>query len=44
MICHVSGVENEIKEMIYGVPLSLTDEVLRNQITGIKVTEVKCLT
>ncbi len=44
VICHVPGVENGIKGVIYGVPLPLTDEVLRNQITGIKVTEVKRLT
>lgn len=43
MICHVPGVENGIKGVIYGVPLSLNDEVLRNQITCIKVTEVKRL-
>lgn len=41
--CHVPGEMNVVKGVITGVPVSLTDEMLKKQIMG-EVTEVKRLT
>lgn len=41
--CHVPGEVNGIKGVITGVPMSLSDEVLRNQLMNEKVIDVKRL-
>lgn len=42
--CHMPGEVNGIKGVITGVPVSLTDEILRNQLMSEKVIDVKRLT
>lgn len=41
--CHVPGEVSGIKGVIFGVPISLSDETLRNQLMSEKVIEVKRL-
>jgi len=42
--CHVPGEVTDIKGVITGVPMCLTDEILRNQLMSEKVIDVKRLT